>query len=112
MLTRQTRIGCALAAVLAGALALPGVAAAHGERDWQDERRGDWYGERERRDWYGERERRDWAEYRYPRREHRHWRHDRPDVVVVERPVYVRPYVPAPPRPTLWGNNGPRFIRK
>ena len=71
MFQRHTRTKIALAALLAGALALPGLAAAHGDRDWEKGRRGDWHHER---DW---RRDRDWRHERggYYGREGREWRH-------------------------------------
>jgi hypothetical protein len=103
MFQRHTRIKIALAALLAGALALPGLAAARGDRDRDDGRRGDWSHER---GGHYERDHRGW-DYRKPSRYsnrygHRHHRH-RPDVVVIERPAYRRYYAPPPP-PPVWRN--------
>jgi hypothetical protein len=114
MFQRHTRIKIALAALLAGALALPGLAAARGDRDWDDGRRGDW--SHERGDRYDRGDRR-W-DYRKPSRyskwyahPHRHHhRYHRPDVVVIERPAYRR-FV-APPRPILGWDDGVTVIRK
>ena len=100
MLQRHTRIKIALAAVLAGALALPGLAAAHRDRDWGDGPRGDWHHERDwHRDWrherggYYAREGWGWGHREAPRYDHRdgHRNHRRP-VVVLERPVHRRPF--------------------
>ncbi len=117
MLQKHTRTRLALATLLAGALALPGLAAADRDRDrdWDGGRRGDWQDER------GGYHERDYREsYREKRgRGHRHHHHrpdvvvverpdhhHRPDVVVVERPVYRRHYAPPPPPSPIqgWGN--------
>jgi len=105
MFERHTRTNFTLAALLAAALALPGLAAARGDDDWGDGRRGDWKRDRDNRDWV----------YLAPRHHHRH-KHHRPihrGVVVVEEPVYLRPrprvILPAPP---LWGDDGITVIRR
>jgi hypothetical protein len=77
-------------ALLAGALALPGLTLAHGH----DGHRGDWD---------------DRVEWNDRGHDKRHWRHDRHDhwrrwdrdrrVVVVPEPVYVSPHRPDPPPP-------------
>ena len=101
MLKTPIRTTGILAAVLAGALALPGLAAAQGDRDWRDDRRGDW-----RDDRYGYPSDRRWAEPapRHPRHSQRHWHRVRPDVAIVERPVHPRRYTPAPRQPR-WGRS-------
>jgi hypothetical protein len=106
MFQRHTRIKIALAAVLAGALALPGLAAARGDYNRDDGRRGDW---NHGRGGHYERDGRGWGHRPEPRYDrwhgHRHHRHHRPDVVWVERPVYRRPYYAPPPLPVPgWGN--------
>jgi hypothetical protein len=67
------------AALLAGALALPGLALAHGG-GWEG-RDGDRHGHR---DWHDEGYRGHWRGHG-----HDHWRHDRE--VVVQEPVYLAP---------------------
>lgn len=106
MTERKTRTKPVLTAllitVLAGALALPGFAAARGDRD-DGGHRGDWRGERSY-----DRGSRDWDRRGPPH--HHHWHkhgyRGRPEVVVVERPIYRRSYAPVviPARPT-WGNS-------
>ncbi|WP_295388484.1 hypothetical protein [uncultured Thiodictyon sp.] len=98
MSKRHTQSTLALAALLAGALALPGLAAADWDRDGGGGGRGDRHGERhydhdggrgERRHEGGDRH---WGERGHY--DHDHWRHHRDyreREVVVERPVYRRP---------------------
>jgi hypothetical protein len=83
-------------ALLAGALALPGMALAGGD----DGHRGDWdqHGDWDRRGGWDDRghEKGYWRHHR-----HSHWDRD-PPVYVVREPVYVRPRPLAPPPPSPW----------
>jgi hypothetical protein len=109
MFQRHARIKIALAALLAGALALPGLAAARGDRDWGDRDRGDWHQERGRYD----REGRDW-DPRRPRRDDWHGHRHHPHPVAIERPVYRRYDAPPPPPPPpgpRWADDGISVIR-
>jgi len=123
MSVRNTRIKLALAALLAGALALPGLAAADRGRGWGDGPRGEAQSDRGRGGGYRDEAQYDRGRgggYRGAGYGARGWRDGGPrhrgygrgygpgwghrdghrggrDVVVVERPVYRRPYIPAPP---------------
>jgi hypothetical protein len=83
-------------ALLAGALALPGMALARGD----DGHRGDWdhHGDWDRRGGWDDR-RHEKGHWRH--RPHGQWGRDR-RVVVVREPVYVRPRPLAPPPPSPW----------
>lgn len=99
MSKRHTGIKIALATLLAGAIGLPGLAAARGDGDWGGGQRGNWDQGRRgqweqgyRRDWDGGRDGRGY--YRGPRHHpHGHRYYDRRPVVV-ERPAYLAPRPP------------------
>jgi hypothetical protein len=93
MINRHKRSKLAWLTLLAAAMTLPGLALAHGDRDWDHRHTSGWYGS----DRHYERER------HHDRHHNKHRAHrGRPDVVVVERPVYRRPHVTVAP----WGARG------
>jgi hypothetical protein len=108
MFSTKTRTNFALAALLAGAIALPGAAAAHGDRDWDYGPRGGYGWSAPNRHWH-DYDRRYWERRGPPHRSgFGHSYRGRPDVVVIERPMHRRP-PPPPPRP-VWGS-GPTWGR-
>ena len=110
MSKRNTHRSLALAALLAGALALPGLAAADWDRGGNGGGRGDWHGERRHEHDGGYRgERRYGGEERHERHErhhHDHWgdRGYRGEREVVERPAYRSPQLPVPPGLSVFFN--------
>jgi hypothetical protein len=94
MSTRDTRSTLALAVLLAGALALPGFAAADG--DWGDRGHGERHHERDGGhggEWRGERRHEGGDRGWHERHHHDHWR----DHEAHERPVYRHPHRPLLP---------------
>ncbi len=107
MIDRHKRAKLAWLALLTAALTLPGLAMAHGDRDWGDRHRSGGY------------ERNRYYKYDKYDRHHDHYRkkhrahHGRRDVVVIERPGYRRPYVPVAPRgPIGLQNEVDVFLRR
>jgi hypothetical protein len=111
MNNRKTRTTVTLAALLAGTLALPGLAAADRGRAWDDGPRAERYSNRgwdpgHRREAYDDRGRdREWGEGR-PHHHHHGWWHGDGhrggrETVVIERPVDRRPAVTVIPLPGM-----------